>query len=43
MAIVIVLALMLAAYFIPEDRRLQRMVERDIDASGTGEVVLSAG
>jgi uncharacterized membrane protein len=41
MAIVIVLALMLLAYFIPEDRRLQAMVERDIEASGSGEVVLS--
>jgi uncharacterized membrane protein len=41
MAIVIVLALMLVAYFIPEDRRLQRMVERDIEASGSGEVALS--
>jgi uncharacterized membrane protein len=42
MAIVVVLALMLGAYFIPEDRRLQRMVERDIEASGSGDVVLSA-
>jgi len=42
MTIVIVLALMLAAYFIPEDRRLQAMVERDIAASGSGEVVLSS-
>jgi uncharacterized membrane protein len=41
MAIVIVLAVMLGAYFIPEDRRLQAMVERDIEASGSGEVVLS--
>jgi uncharacterized membrane protein len=41
MAIVIVLAVMLGAYFIPEDRRLQRMVERDIEASGSGDVVLS--
>jgi uncharacterized membrane protein len=41
MAIVIVLAVMLGAYFIPEDRRLQAMVERDIDASGSGEIVLS--
>ena len=41
MTIVIVLALMLAAYFIPEDRRLQAMVERDIKASGDGEIVLS--
>ena len=42
MVIVIVLALMLVAYFIPEDRRLQAMVERDIEASGSGDVVLSA-
>jgi uncharacterized membrane protein len=41
MTIVIVLAAMLAAYFIPEDRRLQAMVERDIEASGSGEIVLS--
>jgi uncharacterized membrane protein len=42
LGIVLVLALMLGAYFIPEDRRLERMVERDIEASGSGEVVLSA-
>jgi uncharacterized membrane protein len=42
LAIVVVLAVMLGAYFIPEDRRLQRMVERDIEASGSGDVVLSA-
>jgi uncharacterized membrane protein len=41
LAIVLVLALMVVAYFIPEDRRLQAMVERDIAASGSGEVVLS--
>jgi uncharacterized membrane protein len=41
LAIVLILALMLVAYFIPEDRRLQAMVERDIEASGSGEVVLS--
>jgi hypothetical protein len=41
LTIVIVLALMLAAYFIPEDRRLQKMVERDIAASGGGDVTLS--
>jgi uncharacterized membrane protein len=39
--IVILLAVMLAAYFIPEDRRLQAMVEREIDAAGGGEIVLS--
>jgi uncharacterized membrane protein len=42
LTIVGALALMLAAYFIPEDRRLQRIVESDIDASGSGDVVLSA-
>ena len=42
LTIVIVLALMLVAYFIPEDRRLQAMVERDIAASGSGEVTISA-
>lgn len=41
MAIVLVLALMLGAYFIPEDRRLQAMVERDIAASGGDRVALS--
>jgi uncharacterized membrane protein len=41
MTIVIVLALMLGAYFIPEDRRLQAMVERDIEVSGSGDVALS--
>jgi uncharacterized membrane protein len=42
LAIVVVLGLLLAAYFIPEDRRLKGMVERDIAASGSGEVVISA-
>ena len=41
LTIVLILALMLLAYFIPEDRRLQAMVERDIEASGSGEVALS--
>jgi uncharacterized membrane protein len=41
MAIVVVLAVMLVAYFIPEDRRLEAMVRRDIEASGDGEIVLS--
>jgi uncharacterized membrane protein len=40
-AIVIVLGALSGAYFIPEDRRLQAMVERDIAASGPGEVALS--
>jgi Predicted integral membrane protein (DUF2269) len=42
MAIVLALALMLGAYFIPEDRRLQAMVERDVAASGDGPVSLSS-
>jgi uncharacterized membrane protein len=42
MAIVIVLALMLGAYFIPEDRRLKRLVGRDIAASGADGITLSA-
>jgi uncharacterized membrane protein len=42
MGIVAVLALLLLAYFIPEDRRLQAIVERDIAASGSGEVAVSA-
>jgi uncharacterized membrane protein len=41
LAIVLVLALMLVAYFIPEDRRLERMAERDIAAAGSGEVEMS--
>jgi uncharacterized membrane protein len=41
LAIVLILAVMLLAYFIPEDRRLQAMVERDIEASGSREVALS--
>jgi uncharacterized membrane protein len=41
LAIVVILAVMLGVYFIPEDRRLQAMVERDIEASGSGEVALS--
>jgi uncharacterized membrane protein len=41
LTIVIVLGAILGGYFIPEDRRLQAMVERDIAASGTGEIVLS--
>jgi uncharacterized membrane protein len=42
MAIVAALALMVIAYFIPEDRRLLRIAERDIAASGGGEVTMSA-
>jgi hypothetical protein len=41
MAIVVVLAGMLLAYFIPEDGRLEAMIERDIEAAGDGEIVLS--
>jgi uncharacterized membrane protein len=41
LTIVILLALMLIAYFIPEDRRLKAMAERDIAASGSGEVTMS--
>ena len=41
LTIVGVLAAMLAAYFIPEDRRLEAMVTRDIAESGSGEVALS--
>ena len=39
--IVIVLGGLLGAYFIPTDRKLLALVERDIKASGDGEVVLS--
>ena len=42
LTIVLVLGVMLGAYFIPEDRRLQAMVERDIAASGSGEAAISA-
>jgi uncharacterized membrane protein len=41
MTIVIVLALMIVAYFIPEDRRLRAMAERDIAASGSDDVAVS--
>lgn len=41
LTIVIVISAILGGYFIPEDRRLQAMVERDIAAAGDGEVVLS--
>ena len=42
MAIVGVLALMLLAYFIPEDRRLERLIAGEIAAAGGGEVQASA-
>jgi hypothetical protein len=41
MTIVIVLALMIVAYFVPEDRRLRAMAERDIAASGSDGVAVS--
>ena len=41
-AIVIVIGGLLGAYFIPADRRLGPMVQREIDDAGAGEVTLSA-
>jgi uncharacterized membrane protein len=41
LTIVIALGAILGGYFIPEDRKLEAMVERDIAASGEGEVKLS--
>jgi hypothetical protein len=45
LTIVIVLSAILGGYFIPEDRKLQAMAERDIaasgGASGEGEIVMS--
>jgi uncharacterized membrane protein len=41
LAIVIVIGGLLGAYFIPEDRRLVAMVEREIAAAGQGEPTLS--
>ncbi|MDX6671056.1 MAG: hypothetical protein QOI91_1419 [Solirubrobacteraceae bacterium] len=41
MAIVIVLGGLIGAYFIPSDRRLGAMVQREIAAAGDGEVTLS--
>jgi uncharacterized membrane protein len=40
-AIVIVIGGLIGAYFIPADRRLGPMVEREIEAAGDGEVTLS--
>lgn len=40
-AIVLVIGGLLGAYFIPSDRRLAPMVEREIAAAGDGEVTLS--
>lgn len=42
LTIVVVLVLMLLLYFIPEDKRLQAMAERDLAAAGSGEVTMSA-
>jgi uncharacterized membrane protein len=41
LAIVIVLGGLIGGYFIPSDRRLGPMVEREVAAAGQGEVVLS--
>lgn len=41
LAIVLVLGGLIGAYFIPTDRKLGAMVEREIAAAGDGEVVLS--
>ena len=40
-AIVIVIGGLLGGYFIPTDRKLGAMVERELAAAGDGEVVLS--
>ena len=40
-AILVVLGGLLGAYFIPADRRLGPLVQRDIERSGDGQVVLS--
>jgi uncharacterized membrane protein len=39
--IVIILGGLLGAYFIPTDKKLAALAERDIKASGDGEIVLS--
>jgi uncharacterized membrane protein len=41
MTIIIILAALQGGFFIPEDRRLQAMAERDIAASGAGEITMS--
>ena len=41
LAIVLAIGAINGAYFIPTDRRLLPMVERDIEAAGNGEVELS--
>ena len=42
LAIVALLALMVLVYFIPEDRRLERLVQGEIAAAGDGEFTPSA-
>jgi uncharacterized membrane protein len=42
LGIVVVLAGLIGVYFIPEDRRLEAILKRDIAASSGGEVSLSA-
>jgi uncharacterized membrane protein len=41
MTIVVIIAVLLLAYFIPADKRLQPMVERELADAGGGEVALS--
>lgn len=41
LAIILVIAVLNLAFFIPSDRKLLPIVERDIEASGSGEVALS--
>jgi amino acid permease len=41
MTIVVIIAVLLLAYFIPADKRLQPMVERELAGAGEGEVRLS--
>jgi hypothetical protein len=41
LSIVIVISALLGGYFIPADRRLGPMVQRELDAAGGGEVKLS--
>ncbi len=41
LAIVVVIGVLLLAYFIPADRRLLPMVEKEIADAGSGEVALS--
>ncbi|HZA59188.1 MAG TPA: DUF2269 family protein [Solirubrobacterales bacterium] len=41
MTIVVIIAVLLLAYFIPADKRLQPMVERELAHAGSAEVTLS--